>query len=96
MIENKRFKVHYNSYVIRDNDYVRRRGFSCITFENRGDVPVLIDDAIYLGPNSEDIIEFNERPDTVIEHEFEIKFDREAAGKRKLLVIEAYYEEIKA
>jgi len=88
-----KYKVKYRSYVVRENDYIRRNGFSCILFENRGNVPVLIDNAIELKPKSQEILEFNERPNTIIEHEFEIKFENDGANKQ-VLVIEAYYEEV--
>jgi len=90
---NQKYTVRYKSYTIRANDYVRRNGFSCITFENVGDTDVLIDNEILIPAGSGDVHQYNELPKIVIAHEFEIKFIGNN-GENALLVKESYYKEV--
>lgn len=93
-MEVKKYKVRYEPQIIRNNDYVRKNGFSCILFDNTGEVPAWLEKSIELKPYSEDIFELNERPDIVIDQDFEITFDSQTEGVKSILVIKAYYEEV--
>jgi hypothetical protein len=87
------YKVIYKPYLITENDAIRRNGFSCITFENIGDDDAVINNVIPLPAHVDEARHFNERPYTVIDYQFEIRFAGTATNQQ-VLVIEAYYTKI--
>lgn len=84
------YSVHYKSRVITDNEIILPDKYSCVSFENIGTSQATLNNNIPLTSGQR---WFNEKPFVQIDSNFSVSFT--GTGTNKVLVIFAYYVEIK-
>jgi hypothetical protein len=83
-------KTRYENEILITPKTVVPDGFSCISFQNVGDVPAVVMDNIVL-PVSGDERNFSEAPGVVIHSHFPVTFTG-AGDNPGVLVVKTYYD----